>query len=201
MKRVIFLLTIVFLWVGPVYALTMLAGVGEAHPDGDAGAANARWVRASGSSEITSDIGYFTDFYVSRDNGATWYTLFENTTKTINWVGASGSSVIGSVKIPAGTYNLSKNKQSQEVLTVSLNDGTNATRPVTVTLRGDTDFIQDAINLTVERDGAGSLRLDDPIIQVDVLIRWNAGSDTYDVLNYTNDISKADQTGARVIVD
>lgn len=173
-----------------------LAALGADHPDGIDGEAGARWVRVSGA-DILSDISVFSDLYVSRDNGRTWETVFENSSKTINWVGANGGSTLGSVTVPVGHYTLARDRTTSEVLTVNVDDGVNPSRQVEVDLEeGQTpEFVTEAVDFTVEENGSTALRFDDPIVRVDLLISWDGA--TYEVLNSTNDVSRAESTGSR----
>ena len=145
--------------------------------------------------DITYDVSTYTDFFVSRDNGLTWEKLFENTSKQLNWTGANGASVLGSVRVPVGHYTLSKSKATVEVLHVSINDGTNPAGSLTVTMDDqDSSWNYEACDFTVERNGNVALVFDDPIVSVDVLYYYEAGQ--YVLVEYDNDISKKEQTGS-----
>ena len=184
-------LYIVFLKSSPGYALVVVSG-----PDTD----GCYVIRAEGS-DIISDESIVSDLAVSRDGGQSWLTILRDDNKAINWLEAKGTQLVSVINVPAGHYNAVRIKSGRNIK-VSLEDRPGRpAREAQFDLGGDLEFALEYIDMTVEKDGKVSLRFDNPLIYLELYVRWDININAYADPQIVNSVFKKDIYGSAFIID
>lgn len=193
MKKLIFLASFLFFGIltSPAYSLTVLSG-----PDTD----GCYVIRVEGE-DILSDISIFSDLFISRNGGESWEVIFQDENMAVKWLQAEGKRVIGQIKIPTGRYD-SVRFRSHRIIWVELEyrEG-RPKREVELDLGEEFHFTTEDIDMDMEKGGNCALRFDNPLVYLDLRVRWDTNINAYADPQIIDQVFKKDLTGATFAVE
>lgn len=192
LPKTIFLLLLSFIvCISPAYALTVLSG-----PDTD----GCYEIRVEGE-DIIFDVSIFSDLYVSRDNGKSWKVVLRDDRKTINWLNAKGTRVLSKTTFPAGHYNAIRTR-SHRIIKVDLEDRVGRpAREVLIDLGEELDFVIEKIDLTLSEGSIIDFRIDNPLVYLDLHVRWDTTINAYADPQIIERVFKKDVTGSAFVIE
>jgi hypothetical protein len=193
MKKSLFILIVLFCgaWTRPAYSLTILSG-----PDTD----GCYDIRVEGK-DIVSDVSIFSDLYISRDSGKSWYTVFTDDRKVVKWLETGGERVIKQVNIPAGHYNAVKFR-GHRTAKVNLEDRPGRPkREEELDFGEEFEFTEEDLDLTLDKDGNTILKFDNPLVYLDLHVRWDTTTNAYADPQIIGQVFKKDSTGTSFVVE
>ncbi|MFC1646102.1 hypothetical protein ACFL2Y_02880 [Candidatus Omnitrophota bacterium] len=177
--------------ISPVYALTLLSG-----PDID----GCYDIRVEGE-DITYDVSVFSDLYISRESGKSWELIFSDSNKVIYWLNAQGNRILCDVDVPVGHYTLVRS-MSHRIIKVNLENRVGRPeREVVIDLGEELEFTIDSIDVIIERDSAINLRLDNPLIYLDLHVEWDTTINAYTNPQIIEQVFKRDITGSAFTIE
>lgn len=182
-----FLLIFFIIFITDAYCLDVLYG-----PD-----AWGYYVVQVEENDITSDISTYNDCYISRNAGMSWMAVFENSATPINWKDGKAIKITCNDSIPVGRYTKTKTRQHRK-LKVNVTDGVpgHPSREVEVDLGIEIEFTEDSIDMQLERNKSVNLKIDNPLLQIDIRLRWIPTFYRYEIADVSNAVYKRDKTGS-----
>jgi hypothetical protein len=189
--RVYLLLLSFIVFISPAYALKILSGLDT---DG------CYEIRVEGE-DIISDRSIVSDLYISRDNGKSWKVVFSDDRKSINWLNAQGTRVLEKVTLPTGHYNAIKTR-SHRIIKVDLEDRVGRpAREVLIDLGEELDFVIEDIDLTLNKGSVVDLRIDNPLLYLDLRVKWDTTLNAYADPQIIERVFKKDATGSAFVIE
>ena len=193
MKKLIFLASFLLfgVFVLPAYSLTVLSG-----PDTD----GCYVIRVEGE-DILSDISIFSDLAVSRNGGESWEIIFQEANKAVKWLEAKGQRVMGLIKIPTGHYDSVRFNSHRKVwVELEYREG-RPRRQVELDFEDEFEFTTEDIDMDMVKDGNMALRFDNPLVYLDLRVRWDTNINAYADPQIVDQVFEKDLTGASFSIE
>jgi len=184
-EALIFCLLFLIVLSCPAYSLTVLSG-----PDTD----GCYKIRVEGI-DITYDVSIFSDLYISRNKGESWQLIFRDDKKIVDWLKSGGVRGLFSIDIPAGHYNAVRTRSHRIIKANLENRIGRPKREVEFDLGEEIDFTTEYIDMTLEKGSLLGLRLDNPLVYLDLYVKWDTKTNAYSDPQIIDQVFKKDING------